>query len=33
VGTGSMEITLIVHQKRLERAVDPCIGANVLGIG
>ncbi|BBQ00864.1 hypothetical protein BSFA1_59920 [Burkholderia sp. SFA1] len=33
VGTGSMEITLIIHQKRLERAIDPCIGANVLGIG
>lgn len=32
VGTGSMEITLIVHQKRLERGIDPCIGANVLGI-
>ncbi|VVE15520.1 hypothetical protein PEP31012_02865 [Pandoraea eparura] len=32
VGTGSMEITLNVHQKRLERAIDPCIGANVLGI-
>jgi len=32
VGTGSLEITLIVHDKRLERAVDPCIGANVLGL-
>ncbi|MCG5072077.1 PPC domain-containing DNA-binding protein [Paraburkholderia tagetis] len=32
VGTGSMEITLNVHQKRLERAIDACIGANVLGI-
>ncbi|MDR3101007.1 MAG: DNA-binding protein [Paraburkholderia sp.] len=32
VGTGSMEITLTVHQKRLERGIDPCIGANVLGV-
>ncbi|TCK36589.1 hypothetical protein B0G84_5599 [Paraburkholderia sp. BL8N3] len=32
VGTGSMEITLLRHEKRLERGIDPCIGANVLGI-
>jgi uncharacterized protein len=32
VGTGSMEITLLIHSKRLERGIDPCIGANVLGI-
>lgn len=32
VGTGSMEITLNTHAKRLERTTDPCIGANVLGI-
>ncbi|MFJ3487789.1 PPC domain-containing DNA-binding protein [Pseudomonas sp. NPDC090202] len=32
VTTGSMEITVIVHPKRLERGVDPCIGANVLDI-
>jgi len=32
VGTGSLEITLVAHDKRLERAVDPCIGANVLGL-
>ena len=32
VTTGSMEITVIVHQRRLERGIDPCIGANVLGI-
>lgn len=32
VTTGSMELTVIVHPKRLERGIDPCIGANVLGI-
>lgn len=32
VTTGSMEITVILHQRRLERGIDPCIGANVLGI-
>ncbi|BCX68822.1 PPC domain-containing DNA-binding protein [Pseudomonas izuensis] len=32
VTTGSMEITVIVHPRRLERGIDPCIGANVLGI-
>jgi predicted DNA-binding protein with PD1-like motif len=30
VGTGSVEITVIAHDKRLERKVDPDIGANVL---
>lgn len=32
VTTGSLEITVIVHQRRLERAIDPCVGANVLGV-
>lgn len=32
VGTGSLEITLLTHDKRLERAIDDCIGANVLGL-
>jgi predicted DNA-binding protein with PD1-like motif len=32
VTTGSMELTVIVHPRRLERGIDPCIGANVLGI-
>lgn len=32
VGTGSMEITLIVHDKKLERAIDPTIEANILGL-
>jgi predicted DNA-binding protein with PD1-like motif len=32
VTTGSMEITVIVHAQRLERGIDPCIGANVLGL-
>jgi predicted DNA-binding protein with PD1-like motif len=32
VTTGSMEITLVVHPRRLERGIDPCVGANVLGI-
>ncbi|MFC3692346.1 PPC domain-containing DNA-binding protein [Chenggangzhangella methanolivorans] len=30
VGTGSAEITVTVHSERLEREVDPEIGANVL---
>ena len=30
VGTGSVEITVIAHDQRLERKVDPDIGANVL---
>jgi predicted DNA-binding protein with PD1-like motif len=30
VGTGSVEITVIAHDKRLERKVDPDVGANVL---
>ena len=30
VGTGSAEITLLVHDRQLERKVDPEIGANVL---
>jgi len=29
-GTGSAEITVIVHDRKLERKVDPEIGANVL---
>ncbi len=32
VGTGSSEITVILHPQRLERFVDPEIGANVLGL-
>lgn len=32
VGTGSCEITLVVHPQRLERFVDPEIEANVLGL-
>lgn len=30
VGTGSLEITVTVHGRRLERAVDPAVGTNVL---
>ena len=30
VGTGSVEVTVIRHEKRLERKVDPTIDANVL---
>jgi predicted DNA-binding protein with PD1-like motif len=30
VGTGSMEITVTVHDQLLERATDACTGANVL---
>ena len=32
VGTGSMEITVLLHSKRLERKVDPVIEANILQI-
>lgn len=32
VGTGSMEVTVILHDKKLERAIDPSIEANVLGL-
>ncbi|WP_298232968.1 PPC domain-containing DNA-binding protein [uncultured Azohydromonas sp.] len=32
VGTGSSEITVVLHPHRLERFVDPQIGANVLGL-
>jgi predicted DNA-binding protein with PD1-like motif len=32
IGTGSAEITVVLHDKQLERAVDPSIGANVLGL-
>lgn len=32
VATGSLEMTVIVHDRRLERSIDPCIGANVLGL-
>ena len=32
VGTGSCEITVVLHQERLDRFVDPQIGANVLGL-
>nr|WP_315598772.1 PPC domain-containing DNA-binding protein [uncultured Cupriavidus sp.] len=30
VGTGSLEVTIAVHGQKLERAIDPLIGANVL---
>jgi uncharacterized protein len=30
VGTGSMEITVIVHPSKLSRAIDPAIGGRVL---
>lgn len=30
VGTGSAEITIVAHDKRLERKVDPDLGVNVL---
>ncbi|AKT40972.1 PPC domain-containing DNA-binding protein [Chondromyces crocatus] len=30
VGTGSVEITILLHDQRLGRAVDPAIGANVM---
>ena len=32
VGTGSCEVTIVLHPARLERFVDPEIGANVLGL-
>lgn len=32
VGTGSCEITVVLHPERLERFVDPEIQANVLGL-
>ncbi|MEJ8850523.1 PPC domain-containing DNA-binding protein [Variovorax rhizosphaerae] len=32
VGTGSSEITVILHPEKYERFVDPLIGANVLGL-
>lgn len=32
VGTGSSEITVVLHPERLERFVDASIGANVLGL-
>lgn len=32
VGTGSAEITVIVHDKKRQRAVDPTIGVNVLDL-
>ncbi len=32
VGTGSCEITVVLHPDRLDRFVDPEIGANVLGL-
>jgi predicted DNA-binding protein with PD1-like motif len=30
VGTGSLEITVVIHPTRLERVVDPVIQANIL---
>ncbi|KJK25876.1 hypothetical protein UB46_02360 [Burkholderiaceae bacterium 16] len=32
VGTGSLEVTVTVYPQQLERAIDPKIGANVLGL-
>jgi uncharacterized protein len=32
VGTGSLEITITVHNKKLERKIDESIGANVLQV-
>jgi predicted DNA-binding protein with PD1-like motif len=32
VGTGSSEITVVLHNDKLDRFVDPTIGANVLGL-
>jgi hypothetical protein len=32
VGTGSLEVTVTTYPQRLERGVDPRIGANVLGL-
>ncbi|PWV97765.1 hypothetical protein DFR52_106290 [Hoeflea marina] len=32
VGTGSMEITILRHDKRLEREIDPVIQANILQV-
>lgn len=33
VGTGSAEITVIVHDKQLQRALDPQLGVNILDVG
>lgn len=33
VGRGSFEITAVVHPERLERRLEPSIGANVLQLG
>lgn len=33
VGTGSLEITIIRHERRLERKVESRIGANILSLG
>ena len=30
VGTGSLEITIVLHPDQLERIVDPVIQANIL---
>ena len=32
VGRGSLEVTLVAHERRLERREDPAIGANILRI-
>jgi predicted DNA-binding protein with PD1-like motif len=32
VGVGSVEVTVIAHDKRLERKIDPTTDANVLGL-
>ena len=33
VGTGSVEITIVVHQQKLERIKEEPLGANVLNLG
>jgi hypothetical protein len=33
VGRGSFEITIIEHPHRLERAMEPALGAKVLQLG
>jgi predicted DNA-binding protein with PD1-like motif len=30
VGRGSLEVTITVHERKLERRLDPAIGANIL---
>lgn len=32
VGTGSMELTITTHEQKLEREIEPTIGANILSL-